>query len=229
MVRVISFSLWGNSDKYCIGALKNIQLARTIYPGWEVWLYLPGLPIHPIVSYLQGAQVHGVDVSHVVMKLEPEGFEGWKGMFARFQPAFDPHVEVMISRDCDSRLSLREKAAVDEWIESDKGFHTIHDHAHHTVPILGGLWGIKSGILPEFGVLLERWPKENRWQTDQEFLTQEIWPRVKHNTMNHAEFHTHIWPGCPIPLPRSGREFIGATYDEKDVIDSEQQRLLYGG
>jgi hypothetical protein len=134
----------------------------------------------------------------------------------------------MLSRDCDSRLSLREKAAVDEWLESDKGFHTIHDHFHHSVPILGGLWGIKRGCLPVFDKLMSDWSAEDRWQTDQDFLAQEIWPRVQSDTLNHSEFHTNIWPGIPIPVPRSGTEFIGATYDENDAIDVDQMRSLYG-
>lgn len=225
--KVIAFSLWGDDPKYNVGAVRNAELAQLIYPDWECWFYVrpqvvDGTNIWPPV--LTELMCHK---NVRVIRVTKPG--DWTGMFDRFEAASDPRVDVMISRDCDSRLTDREKAAVDEWLESNKGFHTIHDHAHHTVPVLGGLWGIKSGVLPEFGVLLEQWPKENRWQTDQEFLTQAIWPRVKHNTMNHAEFHTNVWAGRPIPLPRSGREFIGATYDENDVIDSEQQRLLYGG
>lgn len=44
-----------------------------------------------------------------------------------------------ISRDTDSRLGLRESAAVDEWVKSGKMLHTMRDHpVGHTAPILAG-------------------------------------------------------------------------------------------
>jgi hypothetical protein len=219
-MKLITFSLWGDSPKYCIGALKNAELAKTIYPGWTCRFYLGTSVPREIVHKLAA-----MDNTHIVcMNVAGD----WRGMFWRFEAASDPDCEVMISRDCDSRLGLREKAAVDEWMVSDKGFHTIHDHFHHNVPILGGLWGKKRDCFPEFSIFLDAWHQEDRWQTDQDFLTQVVWPRVANQTMNHSEFHTHIWPARPIPLPRSGREFIGATYNEHDIIDVEQQRLLYG-
>jgi protein O-GlcNAc transferase len=234
MSKVISFSLWGNDPKYTEGAVRNAEIAAELFPDWECWLYCGtsvdddfyrnfNIELHEefdgkTVLYGHNLQIHILD--------EPGD---WRGMFWRFEPASDPNVEVMISRDCDSRLSQREKAAIDAWMESDKGFHTIHDHAYHTVPILGGLWGKKRDCLPEFGVLLSQWKQEDRWQTDQEFLTQSIWPLVHSDTLNHAEFHVNIWHGESIPMHRNGREFIGATYNENDVIDPEQQRLLYGG
>ena len=52
----------------------------------------------------------------------------------------------MISRDADSRLSLREKEAVEKWINSDKDFHIMRDHPHHYYPILGGTWGFKNYV-----------------------------------------------------------------------------------
>ncbi len=34
MNKVISFSLWGDNPKYTIGAIKNAELSKTIYPDW---------------------------------------------------------------------------------------------------------------------------------------------------------------------------------------------------
>lgn len=221
-MRIISFALWGNSPKYYIGALKNIQLARTIYPDWQVWLYLPGLPIHPIVEYIHGATKHGIDLSHVHLKLEPEGFEGWKGMFARFQAASDPECEVMLSRDCDSRLSKREKEAVDEWLASDKGFHIMRDHPWHGSKILGGMWGVKKGILPDMCKLMNEWNKEDRWQTDQDFLNAVVYPRVQSNSMVHDPFFEHK----PFPSRRDGLSFVGQSFDENDLPVAEHQEAL---
>jgi len=40
MAKVISFSLWGNKPKYCVGAIRNAELAPEIYPGWLCYFQL---------------------------------------------------------------------------------------------------------------------------------------------------------------------------------------------
>ncbi len=234
MVNVISFSLWGRDPKYCVGAVRNAELAAEFYPDWRCIFQLDALV--PVAVW---DALHEIDNVDVVRRIDPQtnglARGNWTAMFWRFEYANAVGVEAMISRDCDSRLSRREAAAVEEWLESDKGFHTIHDHFHHSVPILGGLWGMKKNCLPEFNALMYEWLSRplkdngNYWQVDQDFLFDIVWPRVAHDTMNHAEFHTNIWPGQSIPMSRNGREFIGAAYDENDQIDQDQVRALYGG
>ena len=56
----------------------------------------------------------------------------------RFETIDDPDVEINMSRDTDTRILLREKLAVDEWLASGKTFHIMRDHPHHineTTPI----------------------------------------------------------------------------------------------
>ena len=40
MKKVISFCLWGDDAKYCVGALKNAELREKIYPDWECYFYI---------------------------------------------------------------------------------------------------------------------------------------------------------------------------------------------
>jgi hypothetical protein len=40
MVKVISFSLWGDNPTYTIGAIKNAELAKEYYPDFECWFYI---------------------------------------------------------------------------------------------------------------------------------------------------------------------------------------------
>jgi hypothetical protein len=53
----------------------------------------------------------------------------------------NPQVDYFVSRDLDSRLNVREVAAVREWLEAARPFHFMRDHPHHTPTILGGAWG----------------------------------------------------------------------------------------
>lgn len=225
MIKVISFSIWGNNPKYLVGLKRNLELMRDIYPGWWSAIYWGG----DIDRRDRFELTNQFDDLHKMSVIHQSA--DWRNMFHRFRVLEDlKDSDLFISRDCDSRLTEREAAAVNEWVESDSGFHTIHDHYHHTVPMLGGMWGMKRGAMPEFAEQLDDWVENcgNYWQVDQEFLTQRVWPVARHDVLNHTEFHGNLWPGVAIPMKRQGREFIGASYDENDIIDAEQLRQLYG-
>ena len=61
----------------------------------------------------------------------------------RFFPTLDPQVDILLSRDLDSRISQREVDAVTEWLESEKPVHVMRDHPGHDTPMLGGMWGTR--------------------------------------------------------------------------------------
>ncbi|MFN8642717.1 MAG: hypothetical protein U0802_14075 [Candidatus Binatia bacterium] len=136
----------------------------------------------------------------------------WRGMFWRFEPASDPTVDVMVSRDVDSRVGDREKAAVDEWLASDADFHVMRDHVEHTAPVMGGMWGVRNRLLADLCALMEAYPKVDEWQTDQRFLAEVVLPRIRGRTFVHDE----IFTGRPFPTRRRGRDFVGRTFDEND-------------
>ena len=52
-------------------------------------------------------------------------------------------VDVLLSRDLDSRISAREVAAVREWLGSGRGVHSMRDHPTHWVPMLGSAWAAR--------------------------------------------------------------------------------------
>lgn len=218
MNKVISYCLWGTDAKYLDGMMRNIELATEIYPGWDMNVVV-GSDLGN--AYAEGLVRYGIKHNvRLVAWLSKRA--DWTLMLDRFWAITFRNVDVMISRDADSRLSLREKAAVDEWLESDKGVHVMHDHPWHTVPMLGGMWGCKSDAIPAFKERLDAWPVDDKWQTDQEFLTKEIWPLVKDDTLNHDEFFRQVWGGKAFPLPRKGYEFVGATVDENEQYVDEQ-------
>jgi len=204
-MKVISFSLWGDNPVYTVGAIRNAELAETIYPDWQCWFYVGSSVPEEILSDLENRS------NCTVIRMEEEG--NWSGMFWRFYPASLSEVEVMISRDTDSRLNKREKAAVDEWIESDKGFHIMRDHPWHNTEILGGMWGAKRGVIPSMSTMCVEYVKGEFWQVDQNFLREEVWPLVGENFLVHDEFFSNK----PFPTKREGKEFVGMAFNEDDT------------
>lgn len=224
MKKLITFSLWGEDPKYCQGAIRNAELAPLIYPGWKCRFYFGTIPKPtpetPIGGLLGRTIYKLMEMDHVECVFLDEPAD-WTGMFWRFYPASEDDVEAFISRDCDSRLSEREAAAVQEWMNSPRLIHIMRDHPHHTTPMLGGMWGAKRHAIPEMKELIEQWNKEDRWQTDQDFLRAVIWPRYHHKVMTHDD-----WNRFPLaderrffPTPRDGNNFVGA------IIGPNEERL----
>ena len=216
--KVISFSLWGDNPKYTVGAIKNADLAPQIYPGWICRFYVdktvPQTVIDSLLAY-----------PHVeVVKSEENA--GWKASLWRFYPASDPDVEVMISRDTDSRLNEREKAAVDEWLSSNKEFHIMRDHPRHKIPILGGMWGVKGNNF-DMVKLIEDYLKHNskidfKYGIDQHFLATVIYDQVKGECLVHDE----IFEKKPFPLPRKNYEYVGQVFLEDDSTSKAVDEIL---
>ena len=204
MTKIISFSLWGNNRKYTKGAVRNAELAEEIYPGWKCRFYTSTDVSDDIIRELQ---------THSHVEIVPMGEPGWNGMFWRFLAADSD--DTMISRDTDSRLNHREKSAVDEWLNSDKDFHIMRDHPYHATEILGGMWGVRNGLLKGISKMItdyDRGELDGKYQIDQNFLRHVVYPLVKHKALVHDEF----FEGKPFPVshPRKPHYFVGQVYNE---------------
>lgn len=225
MKKLITFSLWGEDPKYCTGAIRNAELAKTIYPGWICRFYFGTTPAPtpdtPIGGLLGRTifKLMQMDNVECVFLTEPAD---WTGMFWRFYPASEDDVEVFISRDCDSRLSEREAVAVQEWLDGPWFIHSMRDHPEHTVPLLGGMWGCKHGAIPDMKELIDKWNKEDRWQTDQDFLKHVIWPKHYYRAIVHDDWNRFPMMGLEqrsFPTQRQGNDFIGS------IIGPNEERL----
>ena len=216
MKKVISFSLWGDNPKYTIGAIKNAELIDTIYPGWIGRFYCgKSVPIDIIEILKTYTNVE-------VIEMEENG--DWSGMFWRFYACEDS--DVMISRDTDSRLNLREKNAVDEWLNSDKDFHIMRDHPYHNALILGGMWGVRNGILKNIVDLIKNYNKGDFWQVDQNFLSEQIYPIVVNTSFVHDSYHNINSWSKNFSIERIDQEFVGDVFDEHNQRHSQYYKLI---
>ena len=181
MTRVISFSLYGEQPEYTINAVVNCLLAPKIYPGWTCRFYIDDTVPDGVVRLLRS-------FPHVELVEMPRHRES-AAFFWRFLAAADPGIEVMVSRDADSWLSAREAACVDAWLESGRDFHIIRDHCCHGARIMGGMWGVRGGVLPE----MARWVEEFCGHetdlghfSDQRFLAERVYPLVIDKAVVHG-------------------------------------------
>ena len=136
--------------------------------------------------------------------------ESWNGMFWRFFAASDTEVDVAIFRDTDSRLHVRDKAAVEQWINSDKQVHIIRDGCQHGWTICGGLWGTKKNAIPDLRQRIEndetiKNPIFNKHGVDQIFLQEVIYPHIRDISLIHDEWFPNGFAGeekHSMPIPR---------------------------
>ena len=202
MKKVISFSLWGDNANYVIGAVLNADIAKEQWKDWTCRFYIAPTVPDGIIEELKSR-----DNVEVVLMDEDES---WNGMFWRFYPASDPEVDVAIFRDADSHLHIRDKAAVDEWIASDKDIHIMRDNCQHGWVICGGLWGTKRGGVPRLKYMIEdsdmlKREEFNKHGVDQIFLQYELYPSIKSKAFVHDDWFPNGFVGeekHPFPIPR---------------------------
>jgi len=214
-MNIASFSLYGNHPIYCRGAVANAKLLPEIYPGWKMRVYCGpevaadlrreleqlGCEVR-VMPHVLGGEVAAEAYDLPIAPEKPRSVLSPFGMFWRLLAAADRNAQYVIFRDCDSRINVREKAGVEAFLASGKTAHVMHDHREHRSSIMGGMWGVKGGVLP-LESLLTQWEFSGRRGDDQRFLSKKVWPLIKHDVLAHGNF------GIPFPPHPPYRGFVG--------------------
>jgi len=198
--KIISFSLWGRSKIYNYGALENALLAPQIYPGWICRFYYNSSADPQIIQALSKLP----QVELVNQDTPRRNLKHYLNTLWRFQPMFDPTVEIMISRDTDSRLNWREKAAVDQWLASSLDFHIMRDHPRHGARIMAGMFGCRHQICHPFKKNFEA-----NQEIDQVFLKKIIYPKVVQHAHINASFKKFEKKVRGFPTRRHPAQYVG--------------------
>ena len=188
-MNLITFSLFGDNPLYCQGAVENANIARVIYPEWTARFYVAqDVPEH----YIEEIEDYGAEVVRCEKK------NSYDGLNWRFRPLHDPDVEYWISRDADSRLSWRERNAVDEWMESDKAAHLLRDCHNHGYTIMAGMFGINNKLFHNrYGMINLDNINANYREADQTVLEQHLWPLIKDDHVCHDHWRNSEIVGKP--------------------------------
>lgn len=214
----VSFSLWGNKPIYNVGTIRNSELMSEFYPDWKMIVYYD--------NSVPRETIEKLNKNSVITKLVQTKIYG---MFWRFFAVDEPDCQYAIFRDADSRISERERLAVQEWIRSGKALHVMRDHPYHAIPagnnqigILGGMWGIKNGILP-LNEMIRKFYKSNdhTYGNDQAFLKM-IYNALENDKFTHDEF----FEKKPFPIPRKNGRFIGERIDEFENPLTRDHKML---
>ena len=216
MKQVISYSLYGNQLRFNVGAIKNAQLAQRFFPGFTVrYYYGKSVPKWVLSTLLLFENVELVKVDDE----EDSVARTW-----RFMACCDPDVDVVLSRDVDARLSLREAEAHQEFMDSNFNFHIIRDHpTGHRYNISAGMFAMKTKAYGELmSRLLFSHSFRDEYMADQNFLNETIYPNVMRDCLIHDEYYD-IKPVEPSEKriikrkPLSTLSHIGCAVDENDV------------
>jgi hypothetical protein len=214
---VISFSLWGTAPFYAYGAMINLVLSRTIYPGWSCRFYIDSAVPPACASFLRD---NGADVR----KIEDE-YPG-VGLFQRFLVMNDPAVGRFLVRDCDARLSVAEADLVRQWIDSGRPFHAVRDHVLHNELMIGCLWAGRTDCGVDIVDLMRRYFVHGptaKYGHDQRMLGLKLWPLIRNHCLVHDKYYRLDGVNTlPLPDPKS---HFGAGHQNIDAVLAEVDRL----
>jgi len=208
--KIISVSLWGNNDRYLIGAIKNADLAMKLFPGWEYRVYLGNKTPNAVKQELLSRQnTKIVDVD--------EGAAEY-GMFWRFRAGWENN-EAVIFRDADSRLSEKEVYCVNDWLNQSEKYCIIRDHPRHfDFPIMGGMWGVKGNI-DAIKEHVSRYDRIKQYTIDQVWLADIVWPYASVNSkiyqINDGSYFASLRKPTDLDFIGQGYEF-----DDKPIYPS---------
>lgn len=230
-MKCISFSLYGDSPRYKVGAVKNAILASRYFPfddGFVVRIYMANslLEDQALITTLRlfkGLQIVLVDEE-----------ENHTAKLWRYFAFSDSEFDSVIVRDIDARLSYRDRIAHEDWIQSDLDAHIIKDHpTGHDYLISAGMFAGKTKTLREIPTHI--WGNRNGdyYTIDQDLLANHVYPIIKDSVLIHDPYYKTKVEGDSIrstiafdaPTPIS---HIGAALNADDtyVFDIDRKAQM---
>ena len=228
MVRVFSFSLWGDAPRYMKGAEEVADQVAIMFPGFECWFYIHTSVPQDTIESLRAK-------TNVQVEIVDADLTTSKPMMWRFRAIDHPECEVMMPRDTDTRFYLREKFAIQQWLDSGKTFHIMRDCPHHWERIMGGMFGTRKPGW-SWSAKIALWPQRGDRDYDQAFLKEVIYPLMVGNMIVHDSFYNYEVEAQKFPIDYDPDfHFVGeyvyedGRRDVKSVDLTRREWLAKGG
>tara|TARA_R110000851_G_scaffold256704_2_gene409153 strand:+ start:387 stop:1055 length:669 start_codon:yes stop_codon:yes gene_type:complete len=221
MKKIISYSLWGDNPKYCVGALKNAESCKDFYPDWECIFYISNNVPEEYIENLR-------KLNSKIITLNEKPNSSFN--VNRFLAMDTPNASRVIFRDTDSRFCQREVDAVNEWVSEDTALHVMKDHPYHgNFPILAGMFGLNKSKFPySMSESINVFRKQtegkldNHYYFDQIFLQNFIW----NNFENDCTIHDEFFHCKPYPSLRVDKRFVGESFEEDESRNEEHLKFI---
>lgn len=198
-MKVISYSIFQKCPDwefkfYLRGLYFNVRMNRLIYPGWRTFItYDYNLPKR-CVDFIWAV---AVKFNCILVARSTDSV--CEAMLWRMIPVLhsldmkDGTADAthVICRDADALTTYREAQAVQEWVDSGLGFHSISDNQAHSLPMMGGMVGFK---VDHFKATFPHWDSFEKMisgqdlskrGSDQDFMMKHIYPKAKGNMVGH--------------------------------------------
>ena len=163
-MKVFSFCLYGTEPNYYTGLLENIAIIKQYYPDFDIVVYKG--ECDPSWVLPEGVTI---DITN-----RP----GPINALLRYIPLNT--ADVGFVRDADSRINERDRWCIDQFLKSDKSYHTIRDHYWHQSKLMAGTFGWKRPMTLMIPT------HEAGYGFDEHFLAQCVYETVKSDMLVHT-------------------------------------------
>lgn len=206
----ISFSLYGSQSLYSQGLIEALLSYQQLFPGWRPIVFsgdsVEQHTLHTLKSE-NGAMI-------VPMRDYPEDSSA---MLWRYLAIDLVSGQAVIFRDADSRATPRERSAIDEWLALGSDAHIMRDHENHTLPIMGGMWGLRLPSKLEMSNLISEYGPDHEFSGDQRFLRSVVYPLISKSCLVHSdELLFHDSPSVitkPFPIAQEDNQYVGKGFN----------------
>ena len=180
---LIVFSIPRYSQALLESAITNALYARAVYPSWRCRFYLPS-------DYPLDAQRKLIGTGAQIVQVAGRG-RLKDPSFWSLHVFGDRKVKYFLMRDIRCHLNVRERVAVDDWLETRRWFHVMRDHYSHTELIIPGMWGGANGVLPPVVELLKGFALDSLGYGSvlSALLGDRVWPTIRASVCIHDRHH----------------------------------------
>jgi len=206
-MKVFSFCLYGTEPNYYTGLLENIELVKQYYPDFTIVVYKG--ECDPSWVLPEGVTV---DVTNRA---------GPINALLRYIPL--NYADVGFVRDADSRINERDRWCIDQFLKSDKSYHTIRDHYWHQSKLMAGTFGWKRPMTLMIPT------HEVEYGFDEHFLAQCVYETVKSDMLVHTSVRAFV--GEHAEWIEAEGDFVGnVIWDGKPKFQpmKNHRELLFG-
>ena len=156
---VIAYCLWGSEPRYLVPLQENVRIVAAPVPRLDASGCITTRPCRSLTCW----NWRDAACSCGLWCCRPD-VPAHRKLLWRFEAIADPTVRRFLIRDADSLLSVKERVAVDAWLQSRFWFHTMRDWYTHTDLVLAGMWGGVGNVLPTPATLM-RPIRHGGWRT----------------------------------------------------------------